>query len=275
MPLTVSESFFSIQGEGRWAGTPAVFLRLAGCNLECPGWSYRAPPTLESTISTSPDGGAIYHKTDVTPGEHLGCDTKLVWRRGDKYEFEDLIAEWEEKGWNHAFAHNDADLIVTGGEPLLHQKQLIEFLPIWEDTACTQFSNAQCQIETNGTIVPDWKLANLVHRWNVSPKLSSAGDPVEKRVNQEAIAWFKQRSIDFTSVGWKFVVTCKADVKEMEAVYLEPNDIWREWVWLMPEGGTRERLRETAPAVVELCKEFGYQYSPRLHIDIWNEATGV
>lgn len=33
--LQLSEIFYSIQGEGAWTGTPAVFVRLAGCNLAC------------------------------------------------------------------------------------------------------------------------------------------------------------------------------------------------------------------------------------------------
>lgn len=32
----VNEIFYSLQGEGRWAGHPALFLRLSGCNLRCP-----------------------------------------------------------------------------------------------------------------------------------------------------------------------------------------------------------------------------------------------
>jgi 7-carboxy-7-deazaguanine synthase len=35
MMLQLAEIFYSIQGEGTWSGTPAVFVRLAGCNLAC------------------------------------------------------------------------------------------------------------------------------------------------------------------------------------------------------------------------------------------------
>lgn len=34
--MKVIEIFESVQGEGRWMGTPVIFIRLAGCNLHCP-----------------------------------------------------------------------------------------------------------------------------------------------------------------------------------------------------------------------------------------------
>ncbi len=35
MPLEICETFFSILGESSYAGLPAFFIRLAGCNLRC------------------------------------------------------------------------------------------------------------------------------------------------------------------------------------------------------------------------------------------------
>lgn len=34
--MKVNEIFYSLQGEGRWTGTPAIFVRFSGCNLKCP-----------------------------------------------------------------------------------------------------------------------------------------------------------------------------------------------------------------------------------------------
>ena len=32
----INEIFYSLQGEGFWTGTPIVFVRFSGCNLQCP-----------------------------------------------------------------------------------------------------------------------------------------------------------------------------------------------------------------------------------------------
>lgn len=56
MLYSVSEIFYSIQGEGFHSGKPAVFLRLNGCNLHCP-WCDTHPKTVESMTETE-----IYHR---------------------------------------------------------------------------------------------------------------------------------------------------------------------------------------------------------------------
>ncbi len=34
--MKINEIFYSLQGEGHFCGTPAIFIRFSGCNLKCP-----------------------------------------------------------------------------------------------------------------------------------------------------------------------------------------------------------------------------------------------
>ena len=43
----------------------------------------------------------------------------------------------------------------------------------------------------------------------------------------------------------------------------------------MPQGKTSQVLNQKQEWLVELCKENGYRYSPRVHVDIWGEKRGV
>ena len=59
----VNEIFYSIQGEGRWAGRAALFVRLSGCNLLCPFCDtdfhsyteYTAKQLIEEIKKAAPD----------------------------------------------------------------------------------------------------------------------------------------------------------------------------------------------------------------------------
>lgn len=146
--LVISEKFYSIQGEGRTMGIPAVFLRLSGCNLLCQSDSWI-------------------------------CDTIEVWRKGVKTEFENVLTEEMVEA-----LQNGAHLVFTGGEPLQHQSGILNFI-IW---FYEQYRfNPVIEVETNGTIAPVMELRGFIDYFNVSPKLSNSGEPYEKRFKIEAL----------------------------------------------------------------------------------------
>ncbi|MBR1525126.1 MAG: radical SAM protein [Prevotella sp.] len=47
----INEIFYSLQGEGRWAGRAAVFIRFSGCNLKCPFCDTNFKEYTEMTLS--------------------------------------------------------------------------------------------------------------------------------------------------------------------------------------------------------------------------------
>jgi organic radical activating enzyme len=153
--IRVSETFYSIQGEGITVGVPAVFIRLQGCNLDC-----------------------------GSKGGTWVCDTEAVWKQGERYSISDFAAIIE-FNYGQAIA-NGAHLIITGGEPLLQQDAIIDLI-------AKLHIKPTIEIETNGTILPIEALQALVNHWNVSPKLSNSGEPQNKRI-QPALQWFSNQS---------------------------------------------------------------------------------
>lgn len=225
--LIVSEKFTSIQGEGQTMGKKAIFLRLSGCNILCQGIGWV-------------------------------CDSIEVWKKGVKTEFEDIFTSKELQNLKDGY-----HLVITGGEPLLHQEKVTDYLFWFFHT----FNFVPIiEIETNGTIEPNNTLIPLVRYWNVSPKLDSSGAG-EKRKNKEAIELFN----GLPNSIFKFVISSAADVREIKHDF----NINKNKIYLMPAGDNKKDLEYIRPFVVDFCIENGYNYSERLHIVIWNQKTGV
>ncbi len=231
--LPVTETFYSVQGEGRHAGYPAVFVRLAYCNLGC-SW----------------------------------CDTRYSWD-SDKIEPSALrtadeiatraASAVEEAGAKAAIVH----VVVTGGEPMLHQDRIPPVIEALRQRGFDYF-----EIETNGTIAPSDRMIQTVSWWNCSPKLSNNDRPSECNVVPAAI-----KAIAATGrADFKFVVRNRADIDEIERVYLPLVPF--ESVMLMPEGMTRARQIETMPFVLAECRRTGFRFSPRMHILAWGNERG-
>lgn len=198
MSYAVKEAFLTLQGEGAQAGSRAVFLRFAGCNL----WSGR--------------------EQDRATAQCNFCDTDFVGTDGPgggKFKDAGMLAAHIEALWN---ADEDRRLVViTGGEPMLQlDKALIEAL---------HARGFRVAVESNGTIaaVPgiDWLC--------ISPK---AGTEIVQRSGNELKLVWPQRGIDPADLeGWDFdhflvqPMDC-ADVKASYVAAIElvmERPIWR------------------------------------------------
>ncbi len=116
MTFTVKEIFKTVQGEGFWAGSAAVFCRFAGCNL----WSGREKDRATAVCKF--------------------CDTDFVG--GAKFPMAILLAEAIEAKWGNS--RPNRRVVFTGGEPGL---QLTDGLI---DALHDKFFATH--IETNGTL---------------------------------------------------------------------------------------------------------------------------
>lgn len=124
MTYAVKEIFYSLQGEGAYAGRPALFCRFAGCNL----WSGR--------------------EEDRTNAPCTFCDTDFVGVDGEgggKFETADALADALAARWPGISPLNRF-VVCTGGEPLLQLDQaLVDAL---------HARRFEIAVETNGTQVP-------------------------------------------------------------------------------------------------------------------------
>jgi 7-carboxy-7-deazaguanine synthase len=72
----------------------------------------------------------------------------------------------------------------------------------------------------------------------------------------------------------KFVMADPNDVAEVEEMR-QALDAPRAKVLLMPEGANAETIRQRGLWLAEVCKQNGYRFSPRLHVDLWGDKRGV
>ncbi|QCI25047.1 7-carboxy-7-deazaguanine synthase QueE [Buchnera aphidicola (Rhopalosiphum padi)] len=122
MHYPINEIFQTIQGEGYYAGTPSIFIRLQGCPVHCK-W----------------------------------CDTKYTWEcnNQDQISYEKMIMK---KKSNRTWSYMNSKeiiliiktkkwtakhVVITGGEPCLYD--------LLEITKELEKKDYKCQIETSGT----------------------------------------------------------------------------------------------------------------------------
>lgn len=228
--LQVSEIFLSVQGEGVHSGTPSVFLRTYRCNLSCT-W----------------------------------CDTKYTWLDQDKskpgFDYSPMsLSAVMERISSYGCKH----LVVTGGEPLLHQRALSGLL------ASLKREGFFVEVETNGTVAPTEEFVGLVDCFNVSPKISNSKVKEKARVRPDAI-----RALVGSGKAWfKFVICKEDDVAEVEDV-VSKAAIPRERVMLMPEGTDASTMLKRGLWLADICKRRNFRFAPRLQILLYGNTRGT
>lgn len=163
MTYSVKEIFYTLQGEGGQAGTPAVFCRFAGCNL----WTGREQDRAS----------AICQFCDT---DFVGTDGTL----GGKFATADALAERILSQWP-AGDNRHRMVVLTGGEPLLQVDAPL--------IAALHARGFRISVESNGTVAApegiDWLC--------ISPK---AGADWVQRSGQELKLVWPQPGFDLQAI---------------------------------------------------------------------------
>jgi organic radical activating enzyme len=236
--------FYTLEGEGEFVGQPSVFLRLSMCNLTCIGFASEDSPN--------------------------GCDSFISWSIKNKMTFDEIFKMMEDNNYVEHL-RNRAILKLTGGEPLLQQKALIRFMYAFVEK---YGFTPRIDFESNATLIPDERwVTDFCATFTTSPKLTTNGDPEEKTYKPEVLKWH----VDHNS-GFKFVITSDRDIEEIWRKYVDDYNginVPLQRIWFMPCSGSREEHINNAPAVAEYAKAMHVNFSPRLHLLLWNRALKV
>lgn len=160
MTYSVKEIFYTLQGEGAQAGTPAVFCRFAGCNL----WTGRDDDRASAVCRF--------------------CDTDFVGTNGEgggKFGSAAELASAVEAQWPKSRVTGTRLVVCTGGEPLLQLDEPL--IDVFHERGF------RVAVETNGTLAApsgiDWIC--------VSPK---AGAALEQKSGHELKLVYPQEGAD-------------------------------------------------------------------------------
>ena len=160
-------------------------------------------------------------------------------------------------------AFNCPHLVITGGEPLLQQRELAPL------ATSLRKLGYYLEVETNGTLTPLPEMVQAVNQWNVSPKTSNSGNRRHQREIPKTLKAFQK----LDNAYFKFVIVRPEDIEEV-SYFIDTYDLSPQNVVLMPEGVTSQAVLERGTWVVEACARRGFRFSTRLHILLWGNQRG-
>jgi 7-carboxy-7-deazaguanine synthase len=196
-----------------------------------------------------------------------GCNLRCTWCDTPYTSWQPEGTDWSlDQILNEVKAHPARHVVVTGGEPMM----LPEVVPLTERLRAL---GHHITVETAGTVFRP-VACDLM---SISPKLSHstpagpwAAQHDSLRIQLDTLAELLARY----PYQLKFVIQNPGDLAEVRSL-VEALGAGREHVILMPEGTDREAIRERAVWLAEICKQEGFRFSPRLHVDLYGNQRGV
>jgi len=271
--LLISSDFYSVQGEGISSGVPSYFVRLGICNLTC-GMSRAFANKLAKEQSLE-DGEIFVGDLHAEGKATWTCDSTSQWLwRGEDKEFQYLIDRWKEQGIYDDIKNGNIHIIWTGGEPTIkgHQVAITNFFKYWSTQENFNDNyNVFNEIETNGTVVIEEDLFEIIDQINCSPKLANSGMSKKQRFNEEAL----KRIMEHPNYQFKFVISNEEDVQEIFSEFVLPLSIPLKNVVCMPGLDDVKDFEERTQFCLELAKKYRFRGLTRLHIAAWNKTLNV
>jgi 7-carboxy-7-deazaguanine synthase len=201
-----------------------------------------------------------------------GCNLRCVWcdtpytswtPEGKKWNVSEILTEVAKYPSRH--------VVVTGGEPFLAteiEELTAKLKPLGShitiETAATLFKLVACDL-----ISMSPKLANSTPWKRAKGKFAKMHETA--RLNFAVM----QQFIDGYEYQLKFVVNHQDDFSEIEEILGRLENVDSSRVLIMGQGKTARELRDKTKWIVELCKEYGFGYTPRLHIELFGNRRGT
>jgi 7-carboxy-7-deazaguanine synthase len=201
-----------------------------------------------------------------------GCNLRCAWCDTE-------YTSWKPEGTNYTVAEimecltafPAKHIVVTGGEPLIAEE--IEVLcatlreksyHITVETAATVFKRVACDL---ASLSP--KLSNS------TPWQREGGRFAQRHENLRLQLDVIRAFMKHCDYQLKFVIDAPGDIDEVLAILAQLPDVDRAKVLLMPQGVTREVLAKRGTWLADVCKEHGFRYCPRLHIELFGNQRGT
>jgi 7-carboxy-7-deazaguanine synthase len=192
------------------------------------------------------------------------CDTPYTsWHaEGDDMPLDSIM--------DYVKRHSTGYTVITGGEPMI-APQIVTL------TEALRQRGQHITIETAGTVFAPVRCDLM----SISPKLGNS-TPHQRDEGRWAAQHDRlrlqpsvlRRLMHAYEHQLKFVVVSPEDVREIEDVVATAGAA-RNRVVLMPEGVDAAGLQERSVWVAEVCKERGWRFSPRLHVQLWGNRRGT